>query len=196
MEIKQPQRSFVYAVAGTKIPQIPTGLCRFVTVSLVERPWHTDEEIEFFGDFPVNKWDCWEVTGATVGFNGSGALRFSCAKIGLCLTWIKKTNRIYGVSDYGPIRANFRLCRECGRIAGQSNTSGHVAEEYFDRSRGVAFMVYHCTNCGHLWEIERPSGRPRAKSPKQIVNNKSGYIRQRHKNCKAGRQRTFQPQFV
>ena len=187
----------VYVVCGTPVPEIPTNLCRSVAVTVIPNQTPTNaEEIIFFETTPVKSFDKWLIEGGTAGFTGDGALRLSSDKYGRCATWIRNTRRVYGVSDYGPIRGNYRFCRHCGRIAGQ-RCVGSDGEEFFDRDRRVSIIYHRCTVCGHEWEIEKTNGRPRPPVVFQPgVNHKPNYIRQSHNNGKKKRQNGYQLRFA
>jgi hypothetical protein len=193
------QQAVVYVVCGTQVPEIPTNLCGSVGITVIadQIPTNHFEQL-FFDDTPVQKFDKWLVEGATVGFTGDGALRLSSAKHGRCATWIRNTRKIYGVADYGPIRGNYRFCRKCGSVAGCRNNGAYAGEEFFDRERNVSLVIYHCSKCGHSWDIEKSSGRPRPPVAFRPGANKPAYVRKNHKNgkSKSKHRGMFRPQFT
>ncbi len=161
LSLSRIQIAVIYAVKGTPPPSIPASVRKVVTIEVDNSPGLTDEEIAFFEDLPIKEWERWIVKGATVGFTSKGEVRINCDRLGVITIWLKNTKKIYGIKDYGPIRGNYRLCHNCGKIAGQSNTGAHVAEEEYDRDKGTSILPFYCASCLYEWTIEKTNGRPR-----------------------------------
>jgi hypothetical protein len=197
METSRRESTLVYAIKGTQVLTVPEELRGRVRVNIIVRQELTDKEIEFFQNYPIKEWECWEVVGAVVGFSGDGSLRLSCPKYDKCITWVRNANRIYGVSDYGPIRGNYRLCRNCGKIAGQCKVVNDSTNEDFLKHDNVTHLVSYCCPCRHVWTIEcsngRANGRTRAKNKTPVERFKAKYTNHRHKNSK---RKTFCPQYA
>lgn len=161
MELPSQQICRIYVVSGTALPKVPEHMQAFVRIALDNNRARTEVEQQFSQDYNVFEWDCWLITGAVAGFTGNGSVRLNSNKYGLCIKWLKNSRKVYGIQDYGPIRANYRLCRECGKIMGESRTNSHAGEEFFDHDHGISLLEFHCMNCGHRWEVDKTDGRPR-----------------------------------